>query len=556
MCSTPCRRSWGRRGCFQGRRPRQMGNSSAGQRCGCAAQQPFQRFAAGNLCLAQLQRPVPALWCRATPRHACHKDAPARAPATTCRTCLTGERHTLAAAHLETPMARRAARAHDPHRQLGALAQALLGATEPGRPVAPASSAGLACRLPAAVPSAGPRNVTLPCSRWKLAARTSRPRSPVGQPNRRDASGIETALAALFDLPARRQRGLQRQRVARRRRPAMTSALAPTVGAALQREQQFGRWRHAASAPVPSLDGTCASEASRSGAGAIGCARGAGVLRVRLSRAGLWSRACRRGLGWPTRAAGSTVCAIATGLGSVKLRTSTAAARAGAPARQAAAAQSSTAACAAATSEARRSTPRHRRRARARAAKSWAVPSSASHNGATEPQGLRMSPPSLRIPLRASNGAAGRWLLVASIGCALHAGLHAADAASAPVARSRLPAGRAGADGRQIQAAQRDARDRGFLWRVTKQGRSSYLFGTLHLGKMPWIFHGPRLREALAQTDTLALELDLTDPAMLQSPPSRGHRADAVVRCVARAAVASDHGGLSARRQRCSSSIP
>ena len=84
-----------------------------------------------------------------------------------------------------------------------------------------------------------------------------------------------------------------------------------------------------------------------------------------------------------------------------------------------------------------------------------------------------------------------------------------------PVRRSRRRP-RAG----QIQAAQRDARDRGFLWRVTKQGRSSYLFGTLHLGKMPWIFHGPRLREALAQTDTLALELDLTDPAMLQSPPS------------------------------------
>ena len=124
------------------------------------------------------------------------------------------------------------------------------------------------------------------------------------------------------------------------------------------------------------------------------------------------------------------------------------------------------------------------------------------------------SNPTARIPWRRWG-----WLLVASIGCGLHAGLHAADAASAQAAAACPPVAQAPTAG-QIQAAQRDARDRGFLWRVTKQGRSSYLFGTLHLGKMPWIFHGPRLREALAQTDTLALELDLTDPAMLQSPPS------------------------------------
>jgi uncharacterized protein YbaP (TraB family) len=72
----------------------------------------------------------------------------------------------------------------------------------------------------------------------------------------------------------------------------------------------------------------------------------------------------------------------------------------------------------------------------------------------------------------------------------------------------------------QVEAAQRDARDRGFLWRITKQGRSSYLFGTLHLGRMPWMFAGPRLREALANTDTLALEIDLTDPAVLHNPPA------------------------------------
>ena len=59
----------------------------------------------------------------------------------------------------------------------------------------------------------------------------------------------------------------------------------------------------------------------------------------------------------------------------------------------------------------------------------------------------------------------------------------------------------------QIQAAQRDARDRGFLWRISKDGRSSYLYGTLHVGKLDWAFPGPRLAEALRDTDALAVEI-------------------------------------------------
>jgi uncharacterized protein YbaP (TraB family) len=72
----------------------------------------------------------------------------------------------------------------------------------------------------------------------------------------------------------------------------------------------------------------------------------------------------------------------------------------------------------------------------------------------------------------------------------------------------------------QVQAAQREARDRGFLWRISKQGRTSYLYGTLHVGKLPWVFPGPRLRTALAATDTLALELDVTDPELMRNPPA------------------------------------
>lgn len=66
----------------------------------------------------------------------------------------------------------------------------------------------------------------------------------------------------------------------------------------------------------------------------------------------------------------------------------------------------------------------------------------------------------------------------------------------------------------QLQAAQRDARDRGLLWRISKQGRESWLFGTLHVGRLEWSVPGPQLRRALAGSDVLALEIDPTDPAL------------------------------------------
>ena len=61
------------------------------------------------------------------------------------------------------------------------------------------------------------------------------------------------------------------------------------------------------------------------------------------------------------------------------------------------------------------------------------------------------------------------------------------------------------------------ATDRGFLWRLTREGHNSYLYGTLHLGRPDWTFPGPRLREAMAASDLLALELDLSDPETLRA---------------------------------------
>jgi uncharacterized protein YbaP (TraB family) len=95
------------------------------------------------------------------------------------------------------------------------------------------------------------------------------------------------------------------------------------------------------------------------------------------------------------------------------------------------------------------------------------------------------------------------------------AGLATAQAATP--AQAACPPTPAMPSAAQMQAAQRAAADHGFLWRLSKDGRSSYLYGTLHIGKLDWAFPGPRLRDALAQVDTLAVEVDLPDPSVAQA---------------------------------------
>lgn len=60
--------------------------------------------------------------------------------------------------------------------------------------------------------------------------------------------------------------------------------------------------------------------------------------------------------------------------------------------------------------------------------------------------------------------------------------------------------------------ARQMATDRGLLWRITRDGHSSWLYGTLHVGRAPWFAPGPTLRNALAASDLLALELDGSNP--------------------------------------------
>lgn len=66
----------------------------------------------------------------------------------------------------------------------------------------------------------------------------------------------------------------------------------------------------------------------------------------------------------------------------------------------------------------------------------------------------------------------------------------------------------------QLQAAAANARDRGLLWRVTRDGRTAYLYGSIHVGKLDWAFPGPQLTAALMASDTVALEIDIGDPQM------------------------------------------
>jgi uncharacterized protein len=103
------------------------------------------------------------------------------------------------------------------------------------------------------------------------------------------------------------------------------------------------------------------------------------------------------------------------------------------------------------------------------------------------------------------------WLLLL---VALGAQAQPAAASCPPQATAPTP--------QQVQDAQAQAKDRGFLWRVTKDGRTHHLFGTIHVGKLEWAFPGAKLRAALADAQTVAFELDPLDPAVQSSLRNAG----------------------------------
>lgn len=119
----------------------------------------------------------------------------------------------------------------------------------------------------------------------------------------------------------------------------------------------------------------------------------------------------------------------------------------------------------------------------------------------------------------------GRWrtrLVAAAIGLGLAV---AAAAQTNPAQSTDCPPALQPPTPAQLQAALRAAGNPGALWRLTRDGASSFLFATLHVGKLEWAVPGPRLRAALAASETIALELDPTDPqvvARLNAAPPAG----------------------------------
>ncbi len=103
------------------------------------------------------------------------------------------------------------------------------------------------------------------------------------------------------------------------------------------------------------------------------------------------------------------------------------------------------------------------------------------------------------------------WMALAGLGGSVPGLAPAAQAGAA----ADCPPAAAPIDADRFRAGLRDAvADHGFLWRIERDGRASYLYGTIHVARPEWMFPGTLTKRALADSDTIALELDLLDPAI------------------------------------------
>ncbi|MDC8772473.1 TraB/GumN family protein [Roseateles albus] len=142
------------------------------------------------------------------------------------------------------------------------------------------------------------------------------------------------------------------------------------------------------------------------------------------------------------------------------------------------------------------------------------------------------------------------WLRLA---CTLLLGLSLGGPAFAATACPPAPTQ---ASPEQSAAWGRQAQDRGLLYRISRDGRDSFVYATMHIGRPEWAYPGPKLQAALKRVDVLALELDLSDAATLQVlsrppahapdlklPPALRKRLDAQARlaCLPAGALAGQH---------------
>jgi uncharacterized protein len=109
----------------------------------------------------------------------------------------------------------------------------------------------------------------------------------------------------------------------------------------------------------------------------------------------------------------------------------------------------------------------------------------------------------------------------------------------------------------RVTQLMQSAADRGFMWRIEKNGRVSHLYGTIHINKLEWAFPGKKTVAALGASDVIALELDILDPGVQQAmadparfgirkldiPPGNKRRIEVAANslCLSGAAIQSMH---------------
>jgi uncharacterized protein len=80
----------------------------------------------------------------------------------------------------------------------------------------------------------------------------------------------------------------------------------------------------------------------------------------------------------------------------------------------------------------------------------------------------------------------------------------------------------------KMQELAKNAKDRGFLWKIEKGGRTSYLYGTIHANTLDWMMMGPKTMGAMREVDTVAIELNPLDPEVqstINNPEKLGIKA-------------------------------
>ncbi|MFT8736686.1 MAG: TraB/GumN family protein [Zymomonas mobilis] len=69
----------------------------------------------------------------------------------------------------------------------------------------------------------------------------------------------------------------------------------------------------------------------------------------------------------------------------------------------------------------------------------------------------------------------------------------------------------------EVKEALKHNQDRGFLWKITKDGHSSWLYGTIHIAKENWMMPGPTVLNAISKSVAVGVELDILNPENIKA---------------------------------------